>query len=185
MPTAFRCPACGCENRDTARFCGDCGRPLATHVSCVACGTQNPRGRRFCDACGGALDAPRRQSDAPARDARREPDQLAGGRYQLQRFLGEGAKKRVHLARDTRLGREVAIAFIKSEGLDLVRVRREAEAMGRLGDHPHIVTVHDVAEEGEHVYLTSFSSSLSAWWMPDRNTADEHASDRFRFHRSE
>jgi hypothetical protein len=57
----------------------------------------------------------------------------------------------VHLARDTRLGREVAIALIKSEGLDLVRVRREAEAMGRLGDHPNVVTVHDVAEEGERV----------------------------------
>jgi len=84
---------------------------------------------------------------------RGELDTLAGGRYRILRFLGEGAKKRVHLARDTRLDREVAIAFIKSAGLDLVRVRREAEAMGRLGDHPNIVTVHDVDEEGERVYL--------------------------------
>jgi class 3 adenylate cyclase len=83
------------------------------------------------------------------------PTTLAGGRYQLQRFLGEGAKKRVHLARDTRLDRDVAIAFIKSEGLDLVRVRREAEAMGRLGDQRNIVTVYDVDEEGSQVYLVS------------------------------
>ncbi len=81
------------------------------------------------------------------------PPVLAGGRYELVRFLGEGAKKRVHLARDTRLDRDVAIAFVKSEGLDMARVRREAEAMGRLGDHPNIVTVHDVDDEKGRVYL--------------------------------
>jgi class 3 adenylate cyclase/tetratricopeptide (TPR) repeat protein len=69
------------------------------------------------------------------------------------RFLGEGAKKRVHLAHDSRLDRDVAIAFVKSEGLDMARVRREAEAMGRLGDHANIVTVHDVADEKGRVYL--------------------------------
>lgn len=34
-----------------------------------------------------------------------------------------------------------------------MRVRREAEAMGRLGDHANVVTVHDVVEEGPRVYL--------------------------------
>ncbi len=78
------------------------------------------------------------------------PSSFAGGRYVVQRFLGEGGRKRVYLAHDTKLDRDVAIAVIKTEGLDadgLARVRREAEAMGRLGDHPHIVTVYDVLEE--------------------------------------
>ncbi|NIU39834.1 hypothetical protein GWN65_07675, partial [Candidatus Bathyarchaeota archaeon] len=54
---------------------------------------------------------------------------------------------RVYLAHDTRLDRDVAFALIKTEGLDaagLARVRREAQAMGRLGDHPNVVTVHDI-----------------------------------------
>jgi len=72
----------------------------------------------------------------------------------VKRFLGEGGKKRVYLADDTRLRRDVAISLIKTEGLDaagLARVRREAQAMGRLGDHPNVVTVYDIGEEaGDH-----------------------------------
>jgi len=86
------------------------------------------------------------------------PSAIAGGRYQVRRLLGEGVRKRVYLAYDTRLDREVALALIKSEGLDaasLARVRREAQAMGRLGDHPHIVTIHDVGEEDGRSYIVS------------------------------
>jgi class 3 adenylate cyclase len=86
------------------------------------------------------------------------PSGFAGGRYRVQALLGEGASKRVYLARDTRLERDVAVALIKTEGLDeegLARVRREVQAMGRLGDHPNIVTVHDVGDEGIHPFIVS------------------------------
>ena len=76
-----------------------------------------------------------------------QPNSFANGRYQVKRFLGEGGKKKVYLAQDTLLDREVAFALIKTEGLDDVsrtRIQREAQAMGRLGSHPHIVTVFDL-----------------------------------------
>ncbi len=76
-----------------------------------------------------------------------QPPSFANGRYQVKEFLGEGGKKRVYLAQDTLLDREVAFALIKTEGLDEVsrtRITREAQAMGRLGSHPHIVTVFDL-----------------------------------------
>ena len=63
------------------------------------------------------------------------PTSFANGRYQVQKFLGEGGKKKVYLAHDTLLDREVAFALIKSEGLDEAgrsRISREAQAMGRL-----------------------------------------------------
>jgi len=78
------------------------------------------------------------------------PTSFAADRYQIKRFLGEGGRKRVYLAHDTRLDRDVAFSIVKTEGLDasgLARVRREAQAMGRLGDHPNVVTVHDIGEE--------------------------------------
>src|SRR5206468_5948085 len=80
------------------------------------------------------------------------------GRYRIERFLGEGGRKRVYLAHDERLARDVALALVKTDGLDevgLARVRREAQAMGRLGDHPHIVTIHDVGDEGGQPYIVS------------------------------
>jgi len=64
--------------------------------------------------------------------------------------LGEGGKKKVYLAHDTLLDRDVAFALIKTEGLDdtsRARIQREAQAMGRLGSHPHIVTVFDLERE--------------------------------------
>jgi class 3 adenylate cyclase/Cdc6-like AAA superfamily ATPase len=86
------------------------------------------------------------------------PESFAGGRYSVRRFLGEGGRKRVYLAHDERLDRDVAVAVIKTEGLDaqgLSRVRREAQAMGKLGDHPNIVTIHDVGDDDGTPYIVS------------------------------
>ena len=40
-----------------------------------------------------------------------QPTSFAAGRYQVSRFLGEGGKKKVYLAHDTMLDRDVAIAL--------------------------------------------------------------------------
>ncbi|MDA1002971.1 MAG: hypothetical protein O3B31_06430 [Chloroflexi bacterium] len=79
------------------------------------------------------------------------PESFANGRYQVRRFLGEGGKKRVFLAHDESLDRDVAFALIKTDGLDATgreRIVREAQAMGRLGAHPHVVTIFEIGEEG-------------------------------------
>ena len=83
---------------------------------------------------------------------------FGAGRYQVQRFLGEGGRKRVYQAYDSALHREVAIATIKTEGLDeaaLERVRREARAMARLGDHPNVVPIHDIGDEDGRPFIVS------------------------------
>lgn len=81
---------------------------------------------------------------------------FAGGRYRVERFLGEDAHKRVYLAHDVTLDREVAFALIGGEALDAGRadrVRREGVAMGRLGGHPNVVTVYDAGEERGAPYI--------------------------------
>jgi eukaryotic-like serine/threonine-protein kinase len=66
--------------------------------------------------------------------------------------------KRVFFAHDTLLDRDVAFALIKTEGLDEVgreRIRREAQAMGRLGAHPHVVSVFDLGEEDGQPFIVT------------------------------
>src|SRR6266550_6034042 len=50
-----RCPRCGQENPDEARFCLHCGAQLA--ISCPGCGAVLPPGARFCRECGRAVGA--------------------------------------------------------------------------------------------------------------------------------
>ncbi len=117
----MKCPSCGHENREGARFCLGCGASLA--LSCPGCDKELPPGARFCDSCGQVVGE---LAPTPARPPTPQPSRtlatsFAAGRYRVQRFLGEGGKKRVYLAHDTRLDRDVAFSLIKTEGLDAAR----------------------------------------------------------------
>jgi hypothetical protein len=80
------------------------------------------------------------------------------GRYRIIEPLGEGSSKRVFRARDELLERDVALAVIAGpsvRGPSDRRTLREARTAARLGDHPHIVTLHDVGETDGVAYLVS------------------------------
>ena len=146
----MNCPGCGHRNREGARFCDRCGVRLGG--ACRNCGAELRPLARFCVACGQSVGV-RVTQPSPGL-----PHSFAGGRYEVKRFLGEGGAKWVYRVHDTRLDRDVAFALIKTEGLDAAgaaRIRREAQAMGRLGDHPHIVTIHDVGEEDGQPHIVS------------------------------
>ena len=81
---------------------------------------------------------------------------LAGtrlGNYELLSILGTGGMGQVYRARDTRLGRDVAIkvlpAAFTSDPDRLVRFEREARTLAAL-NHPHIAAIYGV-EEGTSV----------------------------------
>ncbi|MCB9832735.1 MAG: protein kinase [Planctomycetes bacterium] len=82
------------------------------------------------------------------------PERL--GHYLLLRKIGEGGMGVVHLARDERLNREVALKILppelalRSDGP--ARFRREAETLSRL-DHPAIVTIHEFGEDRGLAYF--------------------------------
>ncbi|HQR46716.1 MAG TPA: serine/threonine-protein kinase, partial [Thermoanaerobaculia bacterium] len=97
------------------------------------------------------------------------------GRYEILRVLGKGAMGLVYLARDPQIERELAlktIRFDQAEGSfnpDEAKARflKEAKISGRL-QHPHIVTIFDVGEDGGMLYLAmeyvpggSFSQRLA------------------------
>jgi WD40 repeat protein len=98
-----------------------------------------------------ANPAPGPGDATPAGDGLRIPG------YEVLATLGRGGMGVVYRARQTRLGRTVALKMILSGAhagaADLARFRTEAEAIARL-QHPNIVQVFEV---GEHQGLPFFS----------------------------
>src|SRR5258708_829914 len=71
------------------------------------------------------------------------------GPYQIVAPLGAGGMGEVYRARDTRLGRDVALKILPTEVAGdpsrQVRFEQEARAVAAL-NHPNIVAVYDVGE---------------------------------------
>src|SRR5713101_448215 len=80
------------------------------------------------------------------------------GPYEIVSPLGAGGMGEVYRARDTRLGRDVAVKVLPSSfSADADRLRRfeqEACAAGAL-NHPNILIVHDVGTHDGSPYVVS------------------------------
>ena len=113
----------------------------------------------FIDAAaraGGAETPPEPGAESPQAVAAL-PTAFVSDRYQIRALLGDGARKVVYRAHDTRLDRDVAFALIKTAGLDAdgrARIQREAQAMARL-THPNVVTIHDIGDEDGQPYIVA------------------------------
>ncbi len=98
------------------------------------------------------------------------------GRFSVVRELGRGGFGVVFLAEDSALGRRVALKVPRPEVLVTPEIRRrflrEAEAASRL-DHPHIVPVYEVGEEGPICYIASaYCEGLTlAQWLRQQTVA--------------
>ncbi len=81
---------------------------------------------------------------------------VLGGRYHLAELVGQGGMATIYRARDTKLGREVAIKVLRGEyGSDvsfLARFQREAQAAAQL-NHPNVVAVFDYGQDPVGPYI--------------------------------
>jgi serine/threonine protein kinase/tetratricopeptide (TPR) repeat protein len=75
------------------------------------------------------------------------------GRYEVGRLIGAGGMGEVYAARDTELGREVALKIGSDTDAEAqVRLRREAQHASQL-NHPHICTIHEVGTFDDQPYI--------------------------------
>ena len=78
------------------------------------------------------------------------PDRV-GGRYEVQRLLGRGGMADVYAARDTVLGRAVAVKVLRDTA-NRDRFETEAQTLARLA-HPGLVTVLDAGITDDQPWL--------------------------------
>jgi eukaryotic-like serine/threonine-protein kinase len=80
------------------------------------------------------------------------------GRYEIRSQIGEGGMGEVYRARDTKLGRDVAVKVLPPAlSLNAERLQRfeqEAQAAGAL-NHPNILAIHDVGTHGGAPFVVS------------------------------
>ena len=76
--------------------------------------------------------------------------------FDIDRMIGEGAMATVYLALQRSLERKVALKImapaLAADASFCERFLREGKTLARLA-HPHIVTVHDIGNAGQHYYM--------------------------------
>ena len=84
------------------------------------------------------------------------PGDLLDKRYEIEEKIGQGGMSYVYRAKDTKLGRTVAIKVLKEEFSSdeefIRKFRNEAMSAAKLS-HPNIVAAYDAVDEGDLHYI--------------------------------
>jgi uncharacterized membrane protein YvbJ len=104
----MKCPDCGFENSQDAKFCNQCGNKR--EAVCPSCGKPNPPGSKFYNECGHNLTLPLE----PSRRELSFDEKID----KIQRYLPKGLTEKILAQRDKIQGerKQVTVMFCDMEG---------------------------------------------------------------------
>ena len=122
----MKCPKCGSDNRETVKFCEECGTKF--EIECPVCKSKIPFDKKFCGECGSKLNLPTK----PLPKEISFDDKLA----RIQKYLPGGLTKKILSQREKIEGecKQVTVLFC-----DLVGYTQLSEKLG----HEETFTVMD------------------------------------------
>lgn len=155
-----RCSQCNAINRETARFCAECGAPLTRGVSKPASGPSPQPGipSKTGPAEGESASQGQAESVSPTvvESSTNETGRVLQGRYRIERELGRGGFGAVYCAWDTNVNRRCAV----KENLEIAaegrrQFSREATILANLS-HPNLPRVTDhfsIPGQGQYLVM--------------------------------
>ncbi|MBL7177909.1 MAG: AAA family ATPase [Desulfobacteraceae bacterium] len=132
----MKCPKCQFENRESAKFCKECGNKL--EIPCSKCGNINEPGSKFCDECGQNLTIP----PEPLPKDLSFDEKLD----KIQRYLPKGLTEKILSQRNKIEGerKQVTVMFCDMEGFTpLVEKLGPEDAYGIM-DEVYELLIHKV-----------------------------------------
>lgn len=141
------CPDCGKQIPDQSKFCFECGADLKKSLGDMATVVVSDPGPSVDD----------KTLSGNATVTAENSESIMGGRYQILETIGQGGMGAVFRAKDSKLGRMVAIkrllpAFSSNEKA-FSRFITEAKSLASL-NHPNIVNVYDFDEDNDGHFIT-------------------------------
>jgi class 3 adenylate cyclase len=132
----MKCPKCGFENLDKAKFCNECGNKL--EIPCPNCSTGNPPGSKFCYECGHDLVLPS-ESIPKALSFDEKIDKI-------QRYLPKGLTEKILSQRDKVEGerKQVTVMFCDMEGFTAFTEKLGPEEAYGIMDQIYELLIHKV-----------------------------------------
>lgn len=166
---SMRCPSCGTQYPDDAKFCTKDGTRLQ------AKGAPSPAAPLGADGAAGSSTTPRAMTPPVGMPKQFNPAALTGQvlerRYNIVKKLGEGGMSYVYLGEDIATKEQYAIKVLSpslvKDGNAMARLRREA-ALGMRLEHPnvcHIVRLGETEDGVVYVVMPFVQGEI----LSDRN----------------
>ncbi|MBA4071513.1 MAG: serine/threonine protein kinase [Gemmatimonas sp.] len=166
---SMRCPSCGAQYADDAKFCTKDGTRLQAQ------GTPPPTAPLGAGGAAGSSTTPRAMTPPVGVPKQFNPAALTGqvleGRYDIVKKLGEGGMSYVYLGEDIATKEQYAIKVLSpslvKDGNAMARLRREA-ALGMRLEHPnvcHIVRLGETEDGVVYVVMPFVEGEI----LSDRN----------------
>src|SRR6267378_795066 len=155
----MQCPLCQAENPPTATSCAKCSTPLPlndlTLDGTASGGTPSaettPRGA---SAWSIAVTPP---PDAPYAGGEELVGTLLAERYEILELLGQGGMGAVYKARDTELGRLVALKLIRADlasNPEILRRFKQELILAREVTHRNVIRIFDLGQAKGFKFIT-------------------------------
>jgi class 3 adenylate cyclase/tetratricopeptide (TPR) repeat protein len=132
----MQCPKCQFDNREGAKFCGECGHKF--EITCPECGTNNRAGNKFCDECGHNLAI----SSQPLHKKLSFDEKLA----KIQKYLPKGITEKILSQKDRIEGerKQVTVMFCDMEGFTPFSEKLGIEEAYSIMDQVYEILIHKV-----------------------------------------